>query len=87
MSRQPTTMTVLIDGKEQWREVSHYDKENQRYVPQLLPTEDVMLMTGDFYPTIIKTQVVHRDDNYEVCPMCEMPFFIKRCTRCGYEPA
>jgi hypothetical protein len=90
MARQPTTMTVLNDGKEQWREVSHYDKENHRYVPNLLPGEDVVWHVGQFYPTVIKTQIVGDDDHpdgYEVCAMCEMPFFIKRCSRCGYEPA
>lgn len=85
--RIPTAMTVIIDGKECERAVSHYDKENKRYVPKLLPAEDVDWEDGMFYPTIIKTQIVHRDDNYEVCAMCESPFFIKRCNRCGYEPA
>ena len=88
MSRQPTTMTVIIDGKEQWREVSHYDKENNRYVPNLRPGEDLVWTIGAFYPTVVQVQIVGREDvdNYEVCAVCEMPFFVKRCTRCGYEP-
>ena len=85
MSRQPTTMTVIVDGKEQWREVSHYDTENRRHVPQHLPSEEVIWLIGAFHPTIVKV-AEHADDDYEVCPMCELPFFVKRCTRCGYEP-
>ena len=85
MSRQPTTMTVLIDGKEQWRTVSHYDKENGRYVPNLRPGEDLVWTVGSFYPTVVQVQI-EQDDNYECCPCCDMPFFIKRCSRCGYEP-
>lgn len=78
-------MTVLIDGKEQWREVSHYDKENGRYVPNLRPGEDLVWTVGGFYPTVVQVQI-EQDDNYECCPLCDMPFFIKRCSRCGYEP-
>lgn len=84
-------MTVLIDGKEQWRTVSHYDKENARYVPNLRPGEELVWEAGKFYPTVVMTQIVGYDelggDGYERCAVCDAPFFIRRCNTCGYEPA
>ena len=81
-------MTVIIDGKEHWREVDHYDVENRRYMPVLRPREEAIWSHGAFYPTIVETQMVSNEHSGDkCCPMCDMPLFYVRCNRCGYEPA
>lgn len=88
MYRAPTTMSVKTSNATmELRTISHYDRCNNRYVPMLQPGEDLVWCVGDPVPTVVASVQIDRADDYEVCAMCEMPFFIKRCTRCGYEPA
>lgn len=85
MNRQPTTMTVIYDGKEVWREIAAVEflQGRKRYIPQLRPGEAISWDRNPFHPTIIaETNVC---DDYAHCPVCELPFFINKCTRCGHE--
>lgn len=86
MNRIPRTMNVLINGEEQAREVSHYDKDNHRYVPKLEVGEDIEWLVADYRPVIIVVEFAPHEEPEE-CALCGRPFFVRRCTGCGYEPA
>lgn len=80
-------MSVKVGDKVVQRPISHYDVDNRRYVPETQPHEELMWFVASPIPTIVQVRERDEEETYECCALCEMPFFVKRCTRCGYEPA
>ena len=81
-------MIVVVDGEEESRVVASYETEARRYIPELRSGEEVLWVTGDYRPHIIRRSGFSASEPTQSdCPQCGYPYYIARCSRCNYEGA